>query len=466
MKKARAIITLSICVLLCLPLSGCVTGGVQNDETEGDKTEDSAIIGEDNKNSTDEPAQEGNKSVMNVFAADATELRAPETGQHSAAARVVAGGANDFAFRLSAALAKDNGNDNFVCSPYSVWIPLAALINATDEQNRSSLLDALSASGISAEDVNNAASRMLYDLTRQRERGDQFFHDPLRIANAIFVDIGVTLRREFAQTFLDFYRGAAINVDFSSKEAVDAVNEWASENTEGLITEIIQEFDPTVVAAIANAIYFSDRWEWEFDPQKSKEDVFHSPDEDTSATFMLREGDAQIYYEDDRVQAMPLRFKTGGGLYIILPKDGDATGLLSTFTSGFFHQIQRDSISVSGKLLLPRFSIESPVLSLANTLTAMGIPLFDSIAAPLTGGLIEEDIPVWLSSAMHKAVIEVDEKGTTAAAVTVIAVSGASPPEPTEPFEMICDRPFVFVLYSHTYDGGNQVLFTGIVNRS
>ena len=66
---------------------------------------------------------------------------------------------------------------------------------------------------------------------------------------------------------------------------------------------------------------------------------------------------------------------------------------------------------------------------------------------------------------MHKAVIEVDEKGTTAAAVTVMAMTGAAMPLPTEPFEMNCNKPFIFVLYAHTYDGGNQVLFTGIVNQ-
>ena len=44
-------------------------------------------------------------------------------------------------------------------------------------------------------------------------------------------------------------------------------------------------------------------------------------------------------------------------------------------------------------------------------------------------------------------------------------MSGAAPPQPAEPFEMICNKPFVFVLYGDTYDGGNQVLFTGIVNQ-
>jgi serpin B len=312
---------------------------------------------------------------------------------------------------------------------------------------------------------------MLYDLTKQenKEYEKQYgitYHDPLKIANAVFVDYNVTLKKEFAQNFLDYYRGNAINVDFSSSAAVKAVNDWASENTEGLIPEIIQEFDPSTVAAIANAIYFSDRWEWEFDPEKTVKDVFYSPEGEREAHYMLREGDSQVYYEDERIQAMPLSFKTGGGLYIILPKDESAKDLLVSMTGEYFDTIQKNYDVCTGKLLLPRFSVESDAMQLNNTLTAMGVPLFDEETAPLTGGLIEENIPVWLSSAVHKAVVDVDEKGTTAAAVTVMAAgAGGVMPEPTEPFVMNCDKPFVFILYSHTYDGGSQVLFTGIVNK-
>jgi serine protease inhibitor len=46
-----------------------------------------------------------------------------------------------------------------------------------------------------------------------------------------------------------------------------------------------------------------------------------------------------------------------------------------------------------------------------------------------------------------------------------MAMESATMLQPTEPFEMTCDKPFVFVLYERTYDGGNQVLFTGVVNN-
>jgi len=441
-KKEKVLAVIVAGLFICTTLAGCAAGISQTKKA-------------------------GAVSIPELNARDLQATRG--TGQNFSAKKV-AKGANDFAFRFGALLAKDIGNSNFVCSPYSVWIPLAALVNATDEQNKEGLLAALNAAGISGNDINEAASRMLYDLTKleNKELEKEYnvpYYDPLKIANAIFVDNDVTLKRSFAQAFLDYYRGVVMGVDFKSQDAVDAVNKWASEKTDGLITGIVDKFDPLTVAAIANAIYFSDRWNREFDPEQTSEDVFHSPAGDSKAFFMLREGDNQVYYEDDIVQAMPLPFRTGGGLYIILPKDGDAAGLLASMTSGYFEEIRNDSILATGKLLLPRFSIESGVMELRDVLIALGVPLFDKAAAPLTGGLIEEDIPVWVSSAVQKAMITVDEKGTTAAAVTVMAMPGAGMPEPTEPFEMNCNRPFVFVLYGNTYDGGNQVLFTGVVNQ-
>jgi len=411
----------------------------------------------------DKPAAAPFQSDLVIrYPAQAAALLQPEYGEEDPAAETVASGANRFALRLSNELVSKEPGKNFVCSPYSVWLPLAALLNATDESHRDALLESLGAQGVTEEDLNRAASRMLYDLTKERDR-EYGISDPLQIANAVFVDKTAKLNGEFAQLFLDYFRGQAMNVDFSSDEAVREVNRWASENTEGLITDIIQEFTPGTVAAIANAIYFSDRWDWEFDPAQTAEGIFHAPDGDTAAMFMKREGDGLSYYEDASIQAIALRFNSGGEMYILLPEDGDASGLLASLDETYFTTIRNGFGERTGKLLLPRFRIESDIIKLGDPLGSLGVPLFDAQAAPLTG-LLDGDIPVSLSSAVQKAMIEVDEKGTTAAAVTVMMMTGGGP-MPTEPFEMVCDKPFVFLLCDRTYDGGSQILFTGVVNQ-
>jgi len=72
-------------------------------------------------------------------------------------------------------------------------------------------------------------------------------------------------------------------------------------------------------------------------------------------------------------------------------------------------------------------------------------------------------ITLWVSSAMQKVMIDVNEQGTMAAAVTMFFIEEMGPP-PTN-FEIICNKPFVFILYQDTFDGGAQVLFIGVVNE-
>jgi serpin B len=412
----------------------------------------------------------GENAAMKVVQVTPKELQ-NTSGDDNPAAVSVAGGANDFAFRLSAVLAKQNGVErNLVCSPLSVWLPLTALVNAADVQYKADLLAALGVPGIEDADINNGVSRMLYDLTRQRDKEykemgwQEDYYEPLKIANAIFVDHDITIEDSFAQAFMDYYRGSSINVDFESPEAVGEVNDWVDKSTNGMIKNIIEEFDPETLAVLANAIYFFDRWSWEFDPDKTSPDTFYASGErETEAFYMLREGDSQTYFEDKKLQAMPLDFTTGGGLYILLPKDGDAAGLLASLTGDYFLAIQTGSTPAGGKLLLPRFSIEGDVMRLKDILMTMGVPLFNNNS--LTGLIQETDVQLF--DAIHKAVIKVDEKGTTAAAVTIFSLdaSSAGPPPPAKPFEMICNKPFVFILYDYTHDGGKQVLFTGMVNQ-
>jgi serpin B len=349
-------------------------------------------------------------------------------------------------------------------------MPLAALVNATGEEFRPALLDALGASGLNPGDINWAASRMLYDLTNEKLRKNQDLPEspaesPIQIANAIFVDNNYTLRMEFAQLFMDFFRGEMMYVDFRSPDTVAAVNQWASDKTNGLIKKVVREFDPDTAAAIANAIYFSDNWTSQFNPSKTEQDIFYSPAGESTAYFMQLEKFDFSYFEDELTQAVSLGFSTGGGMSILLPKDGDATGLLSSMTSEYFERIQSDFIFARGKLSLPRFHIENNLDDLKGALTKLGVPLFDVVSAPLTGGLIEEEVPLWISEAVQVAMIEIDEEGATAAAVTIMVVPPGGLPPPETTFEMICNRPFVFILHGRTNDGGRQVLFTGVVNQ-
>ncbi|MDR3160963.1 MAG: hypothetical protein LBU28_05040 [Spirochaetaceae bacterium] len=411
--------------------------------------------------------QEADNPYSSIKVVSVSPKELPNPGYVDSGA--VADGANDFAFRFSAALAKQTGAKNLVCSPLSAWIPLTALVNAVDAQHKAALLTALGVSGLEAADINKGVSGMLYGLTRQGEKESyeelekKDYEGPVKIANAIFVDYDARIKKDFAQAFMDYFRGSSIQVDFESPEAVKEVNDWAGKQTNGLIPEVIKEFPPATLAVLANAIYFFDRWDWEFDPDKTKEDKFKALDGETTAFYMLREGDELAYYEDDTLQAMPLGFERGGGMYILLPKDGNAAGLLSSLTNASFSKIRAGLERAKGKLLLPRFSIKGDVMVLNDVLISLGLPLFEAGSLP---GVIQETA-LQLTGVAQKAVIEVDEKGTTAAAVTLLPMASSAGPQdpPEKTFEMICDKPFVFVLYDRGSGGSEQVVFTGMVNK-
>ena len=395
---------------------------------------------------------------------EATPLTAPDMPLITSP--TPASAANYFAFRLSATLASGIDDENFIVSPYSVWLPLMALMNATDPTIRTDMLAQLGMEDVSMTEINNAVAYMLSNLQDEQFRSQHAmlgmeWPQVLHIANAIFVDYAHTLRTDFSQIFHSYFDGEAMNVDFECPSSADIVNAWAYEKTNGRIQDIIDEFCEDTAVAIANAIYFHDGWRNPFRVADTEKGIFNAPVGPSEVYFMQLEEDQLPYFEDDTLQAVTLHFAHGGGLTILLPRDGDAVALLSTLTYERFAHFRAVSRPHTGRLLLPRFSIESTIdEDLIDALTAMGLePMFCDEIAPLSK-LVNYNNKGFISDAVQKAMIEVNEYGTTAAAVTVMSITAYSALIRTEPFEMICDRPFVFVLHRH-----NQVLFTGVVNQ-
>ncbi len=359
-----------------------------------------------------------------------------------------------FSFALTQKLSREG--ENLVVSPMSVWITLVALCNAIDDPaTLAACKEALFIGDMEMADVNAGVSYLLYRFTHTRtDDGEDY--NPLSIANAIFADNDVTLNADFAQTALDYFRAYVMNVDFSDPSAAEAVNKWASEQTQGLIENIVDGFDPMTVLAFANAVYFSDRFMNEFDPEATEEGVFHGAQGEQNGMFMLREGAFMPYFEDDDLQAVNLNMVCGSGLLILLPKGENASALLSSMTAARFSEIRDGLAPAEGKFMLPRFTADYSA-SLSQTLKDMG--LSEMFREDSLSSLVEET-DAQLSETLHKATITVDEKGTTAAAVTVSIVTATGMPMPGAPFEMICDRPFSFVLYCN-----GQVIFTGTINN-
>ena len=376
---------------------------------------------------------------------------------------------NGFALRFTEALLKQKKEgENLIASPYSAWLPLAALVNGCSGETQEQLLKVIGEAGIDAETLNKMVKAINAGLSQEErqksyEEYGETFESPLKIANALFVQKDAAVNQTFEQLFSDNYDGKLFSVDFSDSSAANAINSWASEKTDGKITEIVDSFDAGTVAAIANALYFSDSWSSQFLEENTTDGTFHGAKQDENAAFMNQELSDGIYYEDETMQAVVLWTTSGGQMVLCLPKDGySAEEALQSLTTEKLQKISEADYRCV-QLSLPKFKLESNVFSIKEALEAMGVPLMQATDAALTGVL--ENEALYISSALQSAMVEVDENGLTAAAVTVMGLEKMALMPETDPIELTFDRPFAFVLTGNGEDAGDQILFKGVVNH-
>jgi serpin B len=113
-------------------------------------------------------------------------------------------------------------------------------------------------------------------------------------------------------------------------------------------------------------------------------------------------------------------------------------------------------LSRGGNLVLPRLKLEYGA-DLKQPLTALGMTLPFSRGADFSG---MSATPLCSSEVKPKSFVEVNEEGTEAAAVTQGVMKLTSLRQPTPPFEMVVDRPFLIVIED---DLTNAILFLGVV---
>lgn len=376
---------------------------------------------------------------------------------------------NGFALRFTEALLKQKQEgENLIASPYSAWLPLAALVNGCSGATQEQLLKVIGEAGIDVETLNQTVKAVNAGLSQEERRKSyeeygETFESPLKIANALFVQKDAAVNQTFEQLFSDNYDGKLFSVDFSDSSAANAINSWASEKTDGKIVEIVDSFDADTVAAIANALYFSDSWSSPFLEENTTEGTFHGAKQDENAEFMNQKLSDGIYYEDETMQAIVLWTTSGEQMVLCLPKDGySAEEVLQSLTTEKLQKISGADYRCV-QLSLPKFKLESNVFSIKEALEAMGIPLMQATDAALTEVLDNEAL--YISSALQSAMVEVDENGLTAAAVTAMGLEKMALMPETDPIELTFDSPFAFVLTGNGEDAGDQILFTGVVNH-
>jgi serpin B len=362
-----------------------------------------------------------------------------------------------FAFDIFKRLLMEDTNKNIFISPLSVSIALAMAYNGAEGTTKDAMAETLNLGNMTLEDINREYS----DLIESLENVDQ--EVKLLISNSVWMknEFEPVIKSSFLHNVGTSYDSEVFTRDFGSPQTVNEINGWVKKRTEDKIKEIIRDLNPELVMLLINAIYFKGTWITEFDKAKTQQQNFFLGDGNpVKVDMMTTAGNFSYYFgEDCEIARLPYgRDKVA--MYIFLPKEGVSldsfiASMNQTVHDGYISRLQSpDNLIVK----MPKFKVEYGVKHLNNALKMLGMGIaFDPIEADFSGIASITSGNLYISYVDHKAVIEVNEEGTEAAAVTDVGI-GFTAISPTSPPSFVVNRPFYYEIRD---DRSGSILFMG-----
>lgn len=366
----------------------------------------------------------------------------------SPAERTVVDATGAFAFDLARELAAEEPGKNLFISPLSASLALAMTMNGADGTTAQGMRTALRLEGLTEAEINTAFQALLELLDGL---------DPavgLSVANSIWFRQGTPPLPDFLQRVRTHYGAEVAEVDFGNPATLGRVNNWVSTQTRGAIPKIMDDFPGNLVMLLLNAIHFQGDWTDPFDPRRTESRPFTRGDGSTvSVPLMQRRGTFKGAFRDG---AAMVELPYGGAAFtfvaLLPPENGSPEAMLADLTRAGWNDWLSALQEGEAVVHLPRFSLEweSPLNGVLRTM-GMGEAL-------TPGADFSRMVPgggVWIDQVKQKSFVEVDEEGTTAAAVTSVTMVDSAPPE----FRL--DRPFLFAIRERL---SGTLLFVGILN--
>jgi len=362
----------------------------------------------------------------------------------------------DFALRLLANL--NPGQGNLVLSPYSARLVLALLWTGCEGETRQEMTRTLGLDG-NPDERSNHYERLGKPLGFQLETERRNLQ--MHTANALWCDQGFIPRPEYAKAAKDDYLAEIQALDFAVESSAEKINDWTNKKTWGCIPGII---DPETLRSSSpllalNAVYFKGLWEDPFKEGLTREEEFTLPGGTKKLVPLMRQSGEFAYTERGGAQIVQLPYQGKMRMCVILPPnetpiDRFCAEMRTTLGTSWSRKLEQRE----GHLRLPRFRLDTRA-DLTPALRALGIVrAFDAEQAEFDG--ISNQEPLFLRSVLQRGYIDVNEKGTEAAAITEVlcCLGEVAPPPP--PFRMIVNRPFVFAICD---EWTGAIVFLGVV---
>ena len=356
-----------------------------------------------------------------------------------------AGAALD-AFGLDLYRAVAAGQTNVVFSPASITLALA-MARAGARGQTAAEMDAVMHAVASDENAGwlNALDQAL--AARSGTFKDESGKDlpvTLRIANAPFAQQGMPLEKAYLEALAARFGAGMRLVDYrtQTEKARTLINAWVDAQTEHRIPELLVPgvLTPLTRLALVNAIYLKAPWQTPFSADATKADTFTRADGSAVQVPFMATTASLRYASGDGWRAVEIPY-IGGSLAMTVILPDNLAGFEQTLTADTFAAITGALAETQVALAFPKFGIETKA-ELAPILAALGMPSAFDDRADFSGITAAEKLLI--SNVIHQANIDVDEKGTEAAAATAVVMRATA--MPAEPVAFRADRPFLFAL--------------------
>lgn len=436
-------------LLMTMPLTGCSSDEEIVKDPEVVRPDDNKTAQDEGENK-DDPNPNGDTSDPNTGSVVVRSISLTDS-QKEAVTRN-----NDFTFNFYRALNKTDGlkGKSNVVSPLSLTYVLGMLNAGATGQTSSEILKLLGYGDNDSQALNDLCKELIDNAPIVDESVK------LRLADLVATasNQSITLADDYSKTVKDYYDGEAVSLDFTSQAAVDFINGWCSEKTEGMIPSIISKDNLAAsLLVLLNTVYFNAPWTHPFDKAETKDMEFTREDGVKVTLPMMHREDAVCLSDEGAYQVLGLSYGEGQRwtMYILLPHEGktvdDVLAGLSAkrleeyaeFTSLYVESGMATDVDV----LLPRFKSETSNL-LNDVIAGMGAPSMFKPMNEFTGmSTSPQAKDLFVGLIKQNAAIEVSEAGTEAAAATIamMCTSTGEHTSYTKP-TFHADHPFVYLI--------------------
>ena len=380
--------------------------------------------------------------------------QAPTT--HTSDQAAVSDGNNAFAVDLYSQLRKQPGNLFF--SPESITTAFAMAYAGASGETASQMAATLHFT-LPPDRLHPAMGALLAGLNAPHA-GYQ-----LSVADALWAEKGYTFLPAFLKLTSDDYAAGFRPMDF--KTAPDAsratINHWVEEKTNDKIKDLLPpgSVKPSTRLVLTNAIYFKGDWQTPFQKSETRDEDFHLSATQTVKAPLMHLSPRIAYFSGDTFQAVSIPYKAGElSMLVFLPNAADGLPAFEQSFTPANAQKWIGQVSASTKVILtlPKFKMTSQ-FELNEALSALGMrDAFHPATADFSAMTGKRDL--WISAAIHKAFVDVNEEGTEAAAATGIIMRSMAMARENPPVVFRADHPFLFLIRDNK---SNSILFLGRV---